>query len=132
MKPIYLAALILASVALMHGATGDESRHSERVAPKPPPKTIRAEHAPHSHDHAGTGNAAALRQPPPIATGAAAGLTVAARPRAVRQSTVLSARGPSINNAPHRSANPAAIGGPANPSTHNTAVINGTVMRRKQ
>jgi len=96
----------------------------------------RPQQLPNSRQRSPLGNAMNLHPPGShIFAGAAKGGTIpnttvnSAVPG--RTSSLVRPAAPSLNNVPHRSPNPAVVGGSANLRSSNTGAINGTHMNRK-
>jgi hypothetical protein len=99
-------------------------------------KANRPKQLPNSRQPSKPGNARNLHQPGPDKSGGAAksGLIrneTVNNALPVRTPTVVRPTVPSLNNVPHRSPNPAVVGGSPSSHSSNTGAINGTRMNRK-
>jgi uncharacterized iron-regulated membrane protein len=123
------------------GSPSDGRRHNHQVSAKNHPRSLsttvrdRSQQLPKNRERFTSGNARDLHQ---TASGKSVGVaksgplpnkTVNNFPP-VRRTSALQPTGPTLNNARHRGANPAVIGGAAIPD-RNTGAINGNRVHRK-
>jgi hypothetical protein len=124
------------------GGTSDQRRDHRHISDRnhsrsPATQTKdRAKQLPNNRAHSRPGNAVSVHQLGSVKSGAEvkAGLVqheTANRAVALRQPSVIRPNLPLVNNARHRGANPAVIGGSENSHGRNSGTINGTAVHRK-